>query len=238
MMVDLAPGEKIETASATRPNTAFDAFVLSVLRQVAVGIEIPFEVLIKHFTASYSASRAALLDAYRFFFRERDQFVIDYCQPVWEWAINEAVARGLLEAPGFFDNPMIRDAWLGCDWVGDGMPQIDPLKEAKAAQEWNTLGIWSLQDISAQQNRDFDRTHRQLIREKKMRDDAGLTPVEAAPAALQQHRPSARWAGPLSSARAPCSPHWSASARAATGWPQQLLQRSARGKASSVPPSR
>lgn len=179
MMVDLAPGEKIETASATRPNTAFDGFVLSILRQIAVGIEIPFEVLIKHFTASYSASRAALIDCYRFYFRERDAFVTGYCQPVWEWAINEAVARGLLDAPGFFDNPMIRDAWLGCDWVGDGMPQIDPLKEAKAAQEWNTLGIWSLQDISAQQNRDFDRTHRQLIREKKMRDDVGLTPVVA-----------------------------------------------------------
>jgi capsid protein len=63
------------------------------------------------------------------------------------------------------------------------MPQIDPLKEANAAREWNSLGIWSLQDISAQQNRDFDRTHRQLIREKKMRDDAGLTPEPTGAAA-------------------------------------------------------
>jgi lambda family phage portal protein len=185
MMVDLAPGEKIETASATRPNTAFDPFVMSILRQIGVGLEIPFEVLIKHFTASYSASRAALLDAYRFFFREREAFVESYCQPIWEWTITEAVARGILKAPGFFTNPMIRDAWLAADWVGDGMPQIDPLKEAKAAEAWNDLTVWSLQDISAQQNRDHDRTYRQVVRERKRIEQDGL---KLSPA--QQNQPA------------------------------------------------
>ena len=174
MILDLAPGEEVQVVKSERPNTAFDPFVMAVLRQVGAGLEIPFEVLVKHFQSSYSAARAALMDFWRFVLRERDFLVTSFCQPCWEWAITEAVASGLLQAPGFFDDPLIRAAWLGCDWVGQGAPMIDPLKEAAAAEAWNVMGIWSLQDISAQQGRDFDRTHRQLAREKRMRERDGL----------------------------------------------------------------
>lgn len=183
MILDLKPGEDIEVVSSTRPNTAFDPFVTAVLRQVGAALEIPFEILVKHFTSSYSASRAALLEFWRFVLKERDFLVVSFCQPCWEWAISEAVAKGLLSAPRFFDDPMRRAAWLGCDWVGPGIPHLDPLKEANAAKAWNSLGIWSLQDISAQQGKDFDRTHRQLVREREMREKDGLILPPAEPGA-------------------------------------------------------
>jgi len=179
MIVDLAPGEDIEVVQSTRPNTAFDPFVTAVLRQIGSALEIPFEVLTNHFQSSYSAARAALMSFWRFVLKERDFLVTSFCQPCWEWAITEAVATGVLSAPGFFDDPVIRAAWMGCDWIGPGMPAIDPLKEAAAAEAWNALGIWSLQDISAQQGKDFDRTHAQLVREKKMREAAGLVLLPA-----------------------------------------------------------
>ena len=179
MILDLAPGEDVKVVDSTRPNPAFDPFVMSVLRQIGAGLELPFEVLVKHFQSSYSAARAAIMDAWRFFMKERDFLVQSFCQPCWEWAITEAVAKGMLPAPGFFDDPLVRDAWLGCEWVGQGVPQIDPLKEANAAKAWNELGIWTLQDISAQQGRDWDRTHRQQVREKRMRDRDGLSVLPA-----------------------------------------------------------
>ena len=77
-----------------RPNTAFDGFVLAVLRQVAVGLELPFEVLIKHFTSSYSAARAALLDAWKFYKGRRAWLVWTFCQPVYEMVVSELVAAG------------------------------------------------------------------------------------------------------------------------------------------------
>lgn len=174
MILDLAPGEEIQVVNSTRPNTAFDPFVQAVLRQVGAALEVPFEVLVQHFQSSYSAARAALMNWWRFVVREREFLVSSYCQPCWNWAITEAVASGLLSAPGFFDDPLIRKAWLQADWIGQGVPVLDPMKEAKAAEAWNTLGIWSLQDIAAQQGRDFDRTHRQLTREKRMRERDGL----------------------------------------------------------------
>lgn len=186
MIVDLAPGEEIQTASATRPNTAFDPFVMAVLRQIGVALELPFEILVKHFTASYSAARAAIMEAWRFYQREREFLVEAFCRPVWEWAITEAVARGLLDAPGFFDDPLVRDAWLGTEWIGAGAPQIDPLKEANAATAWNKLGVLSLQDISAAQARDWDATHAQIVKETKRR--AAELPA-AAPDAQNPSRP-------------------------------------------------
>lgn len=181
MMIDLAPGEEIQVAEAVRPNTAFDPFVTAVLRQIGTALELPFEVLVKHFTASYSAARAALLEAWKFYRKERAHLVDAYCQPVWEWIIHECVARGLLVADGFFDDPLKREAWLRCSWVGAEQGQIDPLKEAKAAELWNNLGIQSRSDISAQQGRDYDQTHKQLVREKTMRDRDGLNVLPTDP---------------------------------------------------------
>jgi lambda family phage portal protein len=132
-IVDLMPGEKIEIADPKRPNVAFDPFVQAILRQVGVALELPFEVLIKHFTASYTAARAALLEAWRFFKVRREWLIRSFLAPIYEAWMEEAVANGRLAAPGFFDDPLIRRAYLGCRWIGDAPGQIDPVKEVSAA---------------------------------------------------------------------------------------------------------
>ena len=70
-ILDLQPNENIEIADPKRPNAGFDSFVQSVLRQIGVALEIPFEILIKHFTASYSAAQAALVEAWKAFSTRR-----------------------------------------------------------------------------------------------------------------------------------------------------------------------
>lgn len=166
MIVDLAPGEDVEVAQSSRGNGNFGPFIDAIIKQIGAALEIPYEVLLSSYQSSYSASRAAILQAWRFYLRERAALVRDYCQPVWEWVITEAVARGLLDAPGFFDDPIIRAAWLATDWIGAQAPQIDPVKEANAAEKWNKLGIISKQDISAAQGRDYDRTQRRIRKEQ------------------------------------------------------------------------
>lgn len=46
--------------------------------------------------------------------------------------MSEAVARGRIYAPGFFDNPAIRAAYLGSEWLGPSAGQLDPVKEITA----------------------------------------------------------------------------------------------------------
>lgn len=182
MIMDLAPGEEIKVAEAGRPNTAFEPFVQAVIRQIGVGLELPYEVLTKAFTSSYSAARAAIMDAWRMYAKEREAMISEFCAPVWRSVITEAIARGLLDAPGFWDSPLKRDAWLAATWIGASAPQIDPLKEANAAKAWNDLGVKSLTDIAAEQGKDWERTNRQIIKERKIQAPP-LTPPPVAGAA-------------------------------------------------------
>lgn len=168
MIMDLAPGEDVEFANPGRPNTAFDPFTAGVLKHIGVGLGLPYEVLMKHFAASYSASRAAILEAWKMFRRRRAWLVSSLCQPVYAWVISEAVARGYLEAPGFFEDPLRRAAYLGVTWRGAPMGQLDPLKEAKAAKEWLSIpGATTIQSVAAEQfGTDYEDNLAQTTRER------------------------------------------------------------------------
>lgn len=128
----MKPGESVTFGSPSRPSSGFDAFMRSLCDQVGAALEIPSDLLLKAFNSSYSASRAALLEAWKAFRMRREWFVDDFCRPVYEIWLAEAVARGRISAPGFFTDPLIREAWLGCEWIGPSQGQLDPVKEITA----------------------------------------------------------------------------------------------------------
>ena len=172
-IIGLGENEAVETANPGRPNTAFDGFVTSVCRQIGAGLEIPYELLVKHFTASYSASRGALLEALKMFKMRRTWMVDGFCQPVYEEWLAEAVAKGRVNAPGFFDDPVVRAAWCGTEWYGPTQGQLDPLKEANAAKvRINEELSTRTREASESTGEDWDRLHKQRTREEnKRRDD-------------------------------------------------------------------
>jgi lambda family phage portal protein len=129
----LQEGEDIVFSNPNIPTAGFDSFIKCFSRLIGAALELPHEVLVKEFNKSYSASRAALLEAWEAFKMRRKWFVDDFCQPVYEVWLAEAVARGRISAPGFFGNPLIRDAWSQARWIGPVQGQLDPTKEAKAA---------------------------------------------------------------------------------------------------------
>lgn len=131
----LESGEDISIANPTRPNSNYDAFTLSVYKQIGAALEIPYEVLLKSYTSSYSASRAALLEAAEVFKKRRTYLQDDFCQPVYEMWLAEAVAKGRIQAKGFFTDPLIHKAWCGAKWNSTAtVPVLDPTKEVEAAK--------------------------------------------------------------------------------------------------------
>lgn len=130
----LEDGEDISIANPSRPNSNYDAFVLSIVKQIGAAVEIPYEVLLKSYTSSYSASRAALLEAAEVFRTRRTRLVDGFCQPTYEMWLAEAVARGRIKAKGFFSDPLIHKAWCGAKWNSTAtVPVLDPTKEVEAA---------------------------------------------------------------------------------------------------------
>lgn len=128
----MEPGEDVTFADPKRPAGGFDAFVKSISSQIGAGLEIPTDLLLKTFNASYSASRAALLEAWKAFKMRREWLADDFCRPIYAVWLSEAVARGRIYAPGFFTNPAIRAAYLGSEWLGPSQGQLDPVKEITA----------------------------------------------------------------------------------------------------------
>jgi lambda family phage portal protein len=172
---ELEPGEKINTTAPGRPNVAFDPFVLALLRQVGVALEIPYEILVQHFTASYSAARAALLELAKFIRRRRAWLAANFCQPCYEALLEEAVATGRIDAPGFLDDPMKRLAYCGAYWIGDSLGQLDPLKEANAYKIMkDEFGVPESEAVAALTGGDWDRNIERRAYEVRTRRAKGV----------------------------------------------------------------
>jgi lambda family phage portal protein len=180
-VVGLSTGDKISTANPGRPNSAFDPFVKAILEQMGTALEIPFEVLIRHYQSSYSASRAALLEAWRFFKGRRVWMASNWCQPIYEIWLYEAIANGRIAAPGYFSDPMIKKAYSGAIWVGDSPGYIDPSKDIDSAQKRIDLGISTLDEETALiTGGDFEKNLPRIRKERKIMQEIGLwTPAQS-----------------------------------------------------------
>ncbi len=174
-IIGLRPGESIETADPTRPNTQFDPFVQSILQQTGAALGIPYEILILHFSASFSASRGALLEAWKFFKVRRKWVYENLCQPVYETWMPEAVALGRISAPGFFSDPLLRKAYCGALWIGDAPSQINPVLEVDAAiKRMDACLSTADEETTNLTGGDFDTNLPRIIKERKRLRDEGL----------------------------------------------------------------
>jgi lambda family phage portal protein len=179
---DLLPGEDIKVAAPGRPNTAFDKFVRAIVEQMGAGIGIPYELMVKHFTASYSASRGALLEFKKFFIPKRTFFAYNFCSPFYELAVTEAVIRGRLNAPGFLDDLGMKRAYLRCSWRGPSQGQLNPLDEVNAAKVRMDEGITTREQETAElTGGDWESNHPQSVKETTRRRADGLTPIPTEP---------------------------------------------------------
>ena len=105
----------------------------AICRQIGAALEIPYELLLKHFTSSYSASRGALEEAWKMFKMYRAWLANDFCQPIYEEWLAEAVAKGRIKATGFFTDPLRRKAYCKAQWNGPARGLLNPVQEVGAA---------------------------------------------------------------------------------------------------------
>lgn len=167
-VLHLKAGEKVQFGNPNVPSANFDKFMETVSTQIGAALEIPADVLMKSFNTSYSASRGALLEMWDMIKMRRAWFVGDFCQPIYEAFLSEAVATGRVSAPGFFNDPVIRAAWCGTRWIGPVQGQIDPRKEAEAQLLLINEGIKTREQVTREMGSgDFYENMEQLARENE-----------------------------------------------------------------------
>jgi lambda family phage portal protein len=149
----MRPGHKVDFSKPTQPQSSFGDFTIAVAKFVGTALGIPYEVLLKQFNASYSASRAALLDFWRRVRKHRTVMVDGFCQPVYEELIADAFSLNLIKRfKGDFNDPKIRRALCRCVWTGSSAGSLDPQKEVQAAEQKVRFGFSTIERESSELN--------------------------------------------------------------------------------------
>ena len=122
-----------------------------------------------HFTASYSASRGALLEAWKLFRYWRSWFAENFCQPIYEEWLSEAVMKGRIQAPGNYDDDYTRKLYAWSTWTGPAQGQLDPVKEVNASILKVQHGFSTYQRETGElTGEDFDLNMKALKRERSL----------------------------------------------------------------------
>jgi capsid protein len=165
--------ESIQIADPKRPIAGFNNFVTALCQQIGSAIEVPVELLLKVFNSSYSASKGALLEAWKAFRMRRENTSVRFCQPVYEMFMTEAVASGRIKAPRFFEDPIIRKAWCGANWNGPAPGMLDPMKEVQAAKMRIDEGLSTREEETmGLTGGNFTKNAKQLMKENKLLSEA------------------------------------------------------------------
>lgn len=174
-IISLQTGEDVTLADPKRPNGAFEPFFLSIIKQIGAALEIPYEQVLLSYNASYSASRGAILEAWKAYKNHRQRVTSNICQPVYEAWLTESIIKGRVKAPGFLENPIIAAAWAKSKWIGPGQGMIQPSSEVEASRKLIDAGLSTYEEEYAERTGgDWEAMARTLSRERKLREELGL----------------------------------------------------------------
>lgn len=172
----LASGEDVKLTNPNHPNSVFESFERTVLRNIATAIGVSYEQISKDWSqVNYSSARAGLLEIWRGFNARKDNFAAAFAQPIYAAVLEEMIDRGDVKlpkgAPSFYE---ARTAWCEAKWIGPGRGWVDPQKEALAALARIEGGLSTLEDELAEQGKDWVENLQQQARENAMRESLGI----------------------------------------------------------------
>lgn len=173
LMIDLWDGADMKAFNPGRPNEAYAAFVDHKFSEIAANLGMSAEVALKKWNASYSASRAALLDAQQGYEIDRARFVDQLLRPLYNaWLDLHADELGLT---GYYTDPARRSAWRCAEWIGEQLPNIDPAKEIDAAAKRVQLCVSTLaREAQVATGTDISANIRQRGYEERLMREYGL----------------------------------------------------------------
>lgn len=172
-IIEGAPGDKFTSINPARPNARFDPFFVAMAKQIGAALEIPLDELLLQYNASYSAARAAMLQAWRFYLVRRTALAGQFCQPIYGLWMDEEVASGRISLPGYAD-PIRRRAYSRAIWIGPARGSMDEFKEAQAAEKRIEIGVSNeAMEAAAMTGESRDSIYAQRLREINQRKADG-----------------------------------------------------------------
>lgn len=152
MVPRLKTGESIESFASNKPSPAFAGFLEYLLRDVALGLGVPYEFAVEP-AKQGTASRFILEKAARRFTERQDLLTSRFCNRIWGWVIARGIKRG--------DLPSSSD-WWRVRWQAPKKITVDLGRESKANQDAIKLGLRTMSEDTGERGHDWQEVRNQV----------------------------------------------------------------------------
>lgn len=167
---DLKVGEEIGMIDTNRPNPNLVAWRSGQLRAYAAGIGASHSSISKDYNGTYSAQRQELVEQWVHYAVLADDFVGQVSRPVWERLVAVCHLSGAVRMP----DDLMPGTEADCLFVGQSMPWIDPLKEAKGWDQLVRSGFSSEVEVIRRRGGNPSEVQEQLQQFRAEADAKGL----------------------------------------------------------------
>jgi len=167
MLVTMPAGWKMEQLRVEQPSTTYGDFKRQLLSEIARCLHMPYNVAACDSSShNFSSGRLDMTSYFRSIAIEQANLrrtVLD--RIFYTWLREYLLANSL---------PLTLENEIETAWFWDGMPAIDPLKEANAVDTRLRTGVTTLAHECATQGLDWEEVLRQRAREVELMRELGL----------------------------------------------------------------
>lgn len=141
----LADGEDIRFLQSTHPNSNFGSYMDATTELISSAVGLPAEVLKLSFNSSYSASRAAIIQAGQKYAQVRTHFISRFVRPVFEVFAYEAVKDEVGTDAALYISKALGSEAI---WRAPRLAALDPKNELEAYKLAIEMGLVDADEVA------------------------------------------------------------------------------------------
>jgi lambda family phage portal protein len=179
LIFDLNPNESVEVINPTRPNNSAGEWTKVILRGIAVGTGLSYEVVARDYSqTSYSSSRTSQLEDRRRF-RIIQRYIIRHLlQPVWDRFCDAATRTSLEGFPSPVDLLSDRRRFTPVEWQTPKWEWVDPGVEQQTSESGINSFTATYSEVLGAQGLNFRTVFYQRAKENRLLKKLGLQTPE------------------------------------------------------------
>jgi lambda family phage portal protein len=179
LVFELNPNESVEVINPTRPNTSAGEWTKVILRGIAVGTGLSYEVVARDYSqTTYSSSRTSQLEDRRRFRIIQKYIIRHLLQPVWDRFCDAASRTNLDGFPGPSDLLSDRRRFTPVEWQTPKWEWVDPGVEQVTSEAGINSFTATYSEVLGAQGLNFRTVFYQRAKENRLLAKLGLQTPE------------------------------------------------------------
>ncbi|MER9506034.1 phage portal protein [Mesorhizobium sp. M0579] len=154
-IIDLGNDRDIKFSSPAEVGGSYEAFQYRTTLKICAGLGVPYSIVTGDMTkGNFSNVRTAIVAFRRRISQwQNNTLIFQLCRPVWIAFVERAVMAGLIELPGYNEDPT--EYW-SCDHLPPRQEWLDPAKDIAAEKEAISGGLKSRTQSVAERGYDIE----------------------------------------------------------------------------------